>query len=155
MSNLTKGLGVAVTALACWVAPCATAAQRTEAPAPPSWTPALPGERQPGAAERSRPADAPPADQGEGPSPRSARPAPDTPGETAPRKPQPARSRNTLRAAANGLGNTIVIDNGTGRSRTVIENTRNGVGNRVVIVDGEVVTDRPAPGRAGGNGLEF
>ena len=50
------------------------------------------------------------------------------------------RKSNIVRGAANGFGNSIVIDNGPGgRGTTVIENSRNGVGNSVVIVDGKVV----------------
>jgi hypothetical protein len=86
------------------------------------------------------------------PAAESARPA--DPEESPARPAQTARSLNVLRGSANGVGNTVIIANGSGRSTTVLKNSRSGVGNRVVIVDGEVVTDE-APARPRDSGLKF
>ena len=61
------------------------------------------------------------------------------------------RSTGVITGSGNGVGNTIVVDNGPGGGVTVVRNTRNGIGNRLILgPDDEIIelprcAPKPAP----------
>jgi hypothetical protein len=133
MFSLWKTLGAAVVSAACVAAAHGLGEEPADAPPPPP--PAQPAEPAPAGPEKVKP---PPAVE-----------------EKSDRA-LPGHSQTFLRSVGNGLGNTVIIENGGGgSSTTVLENARNGVGNRVVIVDGQVVTDLQGPVLPRGPGLKF
>lgn len=136
-----KKLGMAAIAVACWMTAHATVGATSDSPLPAYLAQAMSSEPRPEPVVPPRPTlevqEEPPLRQLESP-----------------------RSSNRLSGVANGLGNTIIIDNGNGSSKTVLENSRNGTGNRIVIQDGQVVTDlsplqRPRCDRAQFGDIKF
>jgi hypothetical protein len=55
------------------------------------------------------------------------------------------RSLNVVTGSGNGVGNTIVVDNGSGGGLTVVRNARNGIGNRLILDSDDWLLDLTPP----------